>query len=66
MALLYVIPGNATADQVTAASTLAAKAEGCTCDVDVTVTSIAPSAWHVQIAHDDWCPRLRAAQGRWN
>lgn len=66
MGPLYVVPGDATAEQITESATFAARVEGCRCDVEITVSKIAPGAWHVQVAHDDWCPRLRAAQGRWN
>lgn len=59
---VYAIVGDASHDTVMRGARLVAQVEGCTCDVEVTADEVAPGAWHVSIAHDDWCPRLRAVQ----
>lgn len=59
---LYGVCTCATADDVEAGARDRIAAEGCTCDVEITVTEMRTGDWHVQAAHDDWCPRLRAVQ----
>lgn len=41
-------------------------AQGCRCEVDITVTHLEGDHWHIEAAHDDWCPLLLATRAKAN
>lgn len=44
--------------ETVARSTVAA--QGCRCEVEITVTHRGDNRYHVRAEHDDWCPLLLA------
>lgn len=47
-------------DELIEAAKEAARAQGCACDVEVTITVEAPGVYGAHVAHDEWCPLVRA------
>lgn len=58
---VYGICTCATEQDVIEAARARIVAEGCVCDVEIEVTPVG-RGWHVQAAHDDWCPRLQVVK----
>ncbi len=42
----------------------AAKAQGCVCQPDLRLAEFKPGLYSVTLAHDEWCPLLRARKDR--
>lgn len=46
------------------AALVAARAQGCVCRPELKLVEIASGVYRVAIAHDAWCPLLRAREDR--
>lgn len=42
------------------------RAQGCRCDVEITVGEIVGNHARIEAAHDDWCPLLLATRSQSN
>jgi hypothetical protein len=55
-----------TTRELVDAAIVAARVGGCTCDVEVDVTTDADGLHHATVRHDHWCPLLNRRTARWN
>lgn len=55
-----------TEQHIIQTATLAAKLQGCTCDVDVVIEELAPMIYTGHCRHDARCQLLRERAAPWN
>jgi hypothetical protein len=51
-------------EKVMGAALAAARAQGCVCRPELKLVEIEPGFYTARLAHDDWCPLLRAREDR--